>query len=147
MVAGCGFRIDATPGDGAVDVREIDAAPPDAPGPPIMFVQTAAHFENNMTRVDCTFTKPQVAGNTNIVVVSWFDGNNEVASLFDTAGNTYTRVPLLIAGPFSLRLYVASNIAEGAGNKVSVTFAQPMPFPKLRILEFSGLAANPYESG
>ena len=151
LLGACGFGI------GAVDERVTDAAPadaaaidapPDAPGPPIANLQVAAHFEDNVAMVSCTYGKPQTAGNVNLVVVSWSSGTNDVASVTDTAGNTYTKVPLLISGAYSLRLFYAQNIVASASNRVTASFAQAMPFPKLRISEYAGLAtANLYERG
>ena len=129
----------------------IDAgidAPPDAPGPPIVMLQNAAHFENGGSMVSTPFGKPQTAGSVNLAVVSWSSGTLDVASVTDTAGNTYVKAPLQVAGQYSIRLYYAQNIVASASNRVTATFAQSMSFPKLRILEYSGLAtSNLYEAG
>jgi hypothetical protein len=134
--------------DAAIDAAIIDAPPPDAPGPPIQLLQKASAFLNNVTSVSCNFAMAQTAGHTNIVVVSWSSGTSDVATVVDTAGNTYVKAPLTIGNMYSIRIYYASNIQASSANRVTATFAQNMPFPKLRIFEYSGLAtSDAYESG
>lgn len=155
LVGACGFEIHAAnsggidapvgadaPADAAID------APPDAPGSAITLAQGAAHFENSGMLVICPYGKPQTAGNVNLVVVSWSSGTNDVLALTDTAGNTYVKAPLQIAGSYSIRLYYAMNIVASPSNRETATFAQSMSFPKLRVFEYAGLATtNLYERG
>jgi hypothetical protein len=145
-LTGCGFAIGASTGDAFV---EPDAAI-DAPGPPILLVQHASYYVTNGGAVGCTYALAQAAGNTNIAVIDWSGGTGDVMKITDTAGNSYVSTGTVTTGPYSLRIYYALGIhAAGAGtNRVTVTFTIDTSFPKLRVLEYAGLASeNPFEIG
>lgn len=156
VLAGCGFEIGATsidappvPRDGPVEGSTDDA--PDAPGPAIQLVQHNSRFIDGVASVDCMFTSAQTPGHTNIVVVSWSATSSEVTSVSDSAGNTYVSTGLHVsASGFSERIYYAANItgSQAATNRVVASFPQNLPFPKVRIFEYAGLATvSPYETG
>ena len=88
---------------------------------------------------------PQTAGDLNVVVVGWNDISSTIASVTDTAGNTYvlaagtvsTPMPTGNANPagVSQAIYYAKNIAGGA-NTVTVTFNSATAAQDIRILEY-----------
>ena len=88
---------------------------------------------------------PQVAGDFNVVVVGWNDISSTIASVTDTAGNTYvlaagtvsTPLPTGNAAPagVSQAIYYAKNIVGGA-NTVTVTFNSNTGAQDVRILEY-----------
>jgi hypothetical protein len=152
-LAGCGFE--ASNGATVDAAREPDAAVdaaidvPDGPPPAIMLAQNAARSVTSGATIDCAYPAAQTAGNTNIVVVSWTSNAGEVQTLSDTAGNTYVSTNLTVASStFSMRIYYAARtIPSPAGTLVTAHFPSSVPAPKLRILEYSGLAAAPFERG
>src|SRR5262249_20724310 len=98
------------------------------------------------TSVSVTYAAAQTQGNLNVVVVGWNSGTSSIASVSDTKGNAYQRAigPTTGAGSFSQSIYYASNIASAAAgaNTVTVAFSPAAPFPDVRILEYSGIAAS-----
>jgi hypothetical protein len=75
---------------------------------------------------------PQTAGDLNLVVVGWNDISSTIASVTDTAGNTYVLAAGTVSTPLptgnnanpagvSQAIYYAKNIVGGA-NTVIVTF-------------------------
>jgi hypothetical protein len=151
---------DGSPGDDVTvladaepDVAPVDAhvadAPGDAPGEtsapgPITWVQvTYANPQGLSSSVGATYAKAQTAGDLNVVVVGWNDTTATVATVTDSAGNSYA----LAVGPtqntvnLSQSIYYAPNVhAANAGkNTVTVTFGPSANLVDLRILEYSGL--------
>jgi hypothetical protein len=111
---------------------------------PIAFVQVNyAVPQTSQSSVSVTYTGAQIAGDTNIVAIGWSNSTASVTQVTDTRGNTY--VPALPAtvqnGVQSHVIYIASNIAAAgaAANQVKVTFNATVPYPDVRILEYSGL--------
>ena len=80
---------------------------------PIAFVQVAAATpQTNQTAVPVALATAQVAGNLNAVVVGWNDVAANVASVTDTAGNTYLpAAPVTRGAGISQAVYYAANIA------------------------------------
>ncbi len=107
---------------------------------PIAFVQVAAATpQTNQTAVPVALPTAQVAGNLNAVVVGWNDVAANVASVTDTAGNTYLpAAPVTRGAGISQGVYYAANIAGGA-NTVTVTFDRPAAYVDVRVAEYSGL--------
>ena len=109
----------------------------------ISFAQLAsATPQSPVSTVSVTYPAAQAAGDLNVVVVGWNDTTSTVASIRDTAGNTYA----LAVGPtrgtnLSQSIYYAPNI-KGGSNTVTVTFNQAAVYVDVRILEYSGLAAT-----
>ena len=106
---------------------------------PIAFVQVAAATpQTNQTAVPVALPTAQVAGNLNAVVVGWNDVAANVASVTDTAGNTYLpAAPVTRGAGISQGVYYAANIAGGA-NTVTVTFDRPAAYVDVRVAEYSG---------
>ncbi|MGH3430583.1 MAG: fibronectin type III domain-containing protein, partial [Mycobacteriales bacterium] len=91
----------------------------------------------------------QAAGDFNLVVIGWNNATSSVLSVTDSAGNSYA----LTGGPTtdpqagSQAIYYAANIAASASNRVIVTFDSPVPYPDLRVVEYSGVdPTNPIDS-
>jgi hypothetical protein len=117
----------------------------------ISFVQQkSAVPQAPQTAVSATFSAAQVAGDTNVVAIGWSDSTSTVTSVNDSKGNSYSLVigPTRQANVQSQAIYVATNIFAAAANTntVTVTFNAAVPFPDIRILEYSGLdTASPVE--
>jgi glucose/arabinose dehydrogenase len=119
---------------------------------PLAFVQAnSATPQTNQTQVSVVYASPQVAGDTNILVVGWNNATSNVTSVTDTAGNVYQlAVPTVRGNGISQAIYYAKNIkSAGAGtNSVTVTFNAATPYVDLRALEYSGLdLVNPFDVG
>jgi hypothetical protein len=84
---------------------------------------------------------PEGAGDWNIVVVGWQDVTQNVTSVTDSSGNTYSLGVAPVRSPsLSQALYYAPNIAA-ASNTVTVHFDNPATAPDVRALEYAGIAA------
>src|SRR5690606_7039179 len=89
-------RRDGGPLDPDSSTGPVDA--PDVPAHAIAFVQEAVATNNgNNEIVSVTLDDVQTAGNLNVVVASWTNGNNNVSQITDTAGNTYVLAAGLVA--------------------------------------------------
>ena len=111
--------------------------------------------QTDQSSVPVTYTSAQTAGNTNIVVVSWWNttATANLTSLVDSKGNTY----VLALGPTSnptikamQSIYYAKNIVAAAAgtNTVTATFSVAAHFVDIRITQYSGLnATNPFDIG
>jgi hypothetical protein len=88
------------------------------------------------------FKAAQSAGDLNVVVVGWNDGNAKISAVKDTKGNVYTLAvgPTVASGLVSQSIYYAKNIVAAAAgaNSVTVTFTKPATSADIRILEYSG---------
>jgi nitrogen fixation protein FixH len=114
--------------------------------PPIAYVQgNYAVPQSPQSTVSVTYTAAQVAGNTNIIAIGWSDSTSSITGVTDSKGNTYgpAMIPTRQNGIQSLAIYIASNIvaAPAGSNAVRVTFGSAVPYPDVRVLEYSGLAA------
>src|SRR5262249_41638036 len=110
----------------------------------ITFVQRNSSVpQSAVSTVTVPFTGAQTAGNLNVVVVGWSDTTNQISSITDTKGNVYVLGigPTLMAGVQSQAIYYAANIAASTanGNTVTVRFSNSVPFPDVRILEYSAI--------
>jgi FtsP/CotA-like multicopper oxidase with cupredoxin domain len=109
-------------------------------GPIISFVRAAAATPQTPTAtVTVAYPAGQTAGDLNVVVVGWNDSTSTVKSVSDNVGNVYN----LAVGPtrgasLSQSIYYASGIKGGA-TTVTVTFSAAVPFPDIRILEYSSV--------
>jgi hypothetical protein len=130
-------------GNNTVDAGAADDASGAGDGgvTPIAFVQVASRdSKNSVTTVSATYSSPQRAGDLNVVVVGWSNPSHGVASISDSAGNSYA----LAAGPAStsgvaLAVYFARGIAGSTSNTLTVDFDSD-DFPCLAILEYSGVS-------
>lgn len=118
----------------------------------ISFVQVQdVALGGTQSSISATYALAQNAGDLNVVVISWGDASALVASVKDSAGNSY--VPALspiAANGLSQSIWYAKNVKAAAAlsNKVSVTFDVAATTPDLRILEYSGVdTINPVDGG
>jgi hypothetical protein len=154
VLAGCRFQAGSSANTdasgGIADVPPpIDAAVTfDAPidvaiaPTPIVFVQgNSAQSGMGATTVLAAYPGAQGAGDLNVVVVSWL-GPSTVATIADVALNTYISLGTSTNGTISQELYYAQDIhaAVANTNTVTVTFAQPVNSPTIRLVEYSGIA-------
>jgi chitodextrinase len=113
---------------------------------PITFVQSKNNSPNNssLTTLSVAFPSAQTAGDLNVVAIGWGSSTVAVSSVTDSKGNAYT----LAVGPTSMSgvsattsIYYAKNIVAAAAgaNTVTVTFNSAVPFPDLRVAEYSGI--------
>jgi hypothetical protein len=111
------------------------------PASAIQFVQAAATaLQTSSAQVSVAYPSWQTAGDLNVVVVGWGDSASQVQSLTDTQGNAYRlAVGPTVTSQLSQSIYYAKNIVGGA-NTVLVNFNQAVPFPDVRILEYSNIA-------
>jgi chitodextrinase len=114
-----------------------------APPPPPGFVQGnyATPQSASNAAVAATFNGPQTAGNLNVVVVGWNDATGKVASISDSAGNSYVLAVGPTVGSETQSIYYAKNIAATTttNNTVTVTFSPSAAWVDMRILEYQGL--------
>jgi hypothetical protein len=145
LCVGCGrISFDALsepPGDGNGDGVD-DGALTTGCGTNSGWVQSNGVYASNVTTLGIDFASAQTVGNTNIVVVQWGGTTNTVASVSDSAGNTYS----LAIGPSrspgdSQSIYYASGIAASAAGTnvvtVALTGAQNLA---VTVFEYSDLA-------
>ncbi|MFL5306458.1 MAG: fibronectin type III domain-containing protein [Polyangia bacterium] len=116
------------------------------------FVQSnSATPQTALTSVTITFAGAQMAGDLNVLFAAWNDSVTKVASVTDSAGNTYAPAlaPTTYAGKATQVCYYAKNIVAAAAgaNTVTITFASAAPFVDARIAEYSGLdPVNPLDN-
>jgi fibronectin type 3 domain-containing protein len=118
--------------------------------PVFVQVNSAVPQSTSVPSVVVTFNAAQTAGNLNLVAVGWNDTQATVASVTDTAGNSYVRAvgPTLGSG-LSQSIYLAKNIVAAAAgtNRVTVAFSPAAQYPDVRILEYGGIdPANPVDN-
>ncbi len=111
----------------------------------IGFVQVKAGTPPNAQSVLVPFDQPQTAGNLNVVVVGWNDATSDVLSVMDSNNNSYVRaIGPTLGTNLSQSIYYAPNIAAdmppSPNNKVTVNFNQAVPFPDVRVLEYTGVS-------
>jgi hypothetical protein len=163
VIAGCGFHTGSAfvggstegPIDAPTPVVDlavaIDARPdarPDAPpdAPPdafgaVAYVQGGSSDPfGAASSIAVVYPGAQVAGHMNIVAIGWLDNGNAVATVTDSAGNTYTQAGHLV-NTVGQDVYYANGIAASASNTVTITMSGPATYLDLRIAEYSGLAA------
>ena len=91
-----------------------------------------------------TFSKTQVAGDLNVVVVGWNDATSEVESVTDSSGNSYVAAvgPTVQSGTATQVIYYAKNIGAAAAgsNAVTVNFNTAASYPDIRVAEYSGIS-------
>ena len=90
--------------------------------------------------VPVSYPAAELASDLNVVIVGWNNATSTISSVVDTAGNHYQVAAALARGTgLSQAIYYAPNVNAAAANRVTVTFNQSVPFPDIRILEYSGL--------
>lgn len=102
--------------------------------------------QSSTSTVSSVFQSAQTAGNTNVVAIGWGDATSTITSVTDTSGNAYILAigPTRLSGSISQSIYISSNIkaASANSNTVTVNFSASVPYPDLKILEYSGLALS-----
>src|SRR5437762_12789123 len=99
--------------------------------------------QSPQTSMAVTYTKAQVAGDINVVVIGWNDATATIGSVTDTAGNQYLRAgnPTIRTAnsAISQSSYYAKHIAHAAASAHAVTVAHSASsaFPDLRILQYA----------
>jgi len=112
----------------------------------ISYVQSNGTTSYSDSTVSATYGDAQSAGDVSLVFIAWGDSTANVTSITDTSGNTYTRAagPTRIDGTAAQAVYYAKNIAAAAANAntVTVTFDHEVPYPDVRIAEYSGVSTT-----
>ena len=129
--------------DWSTEIAELPAAST-CTSPPVTFVQVKAATPSSASSVSVTYPDAQTANDLNIVVVGWHDIISTIASVHDSAGNSYQLgAPLIRSGSgataLSQAIYYASDIAAGS-NTVTVKFNQAASSADIRILEYRGIS-------
>jgi len=118
----------------------------------IAYIQSASQDPVSATSVTVNYAAAQNAGDLNVVVIGWANSTAQVNSVTDSKGNNY----LVAVGPTTLAhvatqvIYYAPNIAAAAAgtNTVTVTFNSAVPYPDVRVFEYSGIStSNPFDVG
>ena len=156
LVAGCSFsprfassdaRIDARPPD-ASDVHDAspdsavtgdapnpDAAMPDAPKlAQVSYIQSTTDVGLSATS-HLTLSQPVAAGD--LCVVGFGISGGAVASVTDSAGNTFTSVP----NSSGEAVYVAANMRASANDTITLTFTAPTGYTAATAV-YRGLATT-----
>jgi len=119
------------------------------PGPQFVQVNSATP-QTNQSAVSVPYVQDQGAGNLNVVAVGLNDATSTITSVTDSAGNVYQlAAPLTRGSGLSQAIYYAKNIkaATGGTNVVKVQFSGAVPYPDVRVLEYSGLdPVNPLDT-
>jgi outer membrane protein assembly factor BamB len=119
------------------------------PGPQFVQVNSATP-QTNQSTVSVPYVHAQAAGDLNVVAVGLNDATSTITSVTDSAGNVYQlAAPLTRGSGLSQAIYYAKNINAAAGgtNIVKVQFSGAVPYPDVRILEYSGLdPVNPLDT-
>ena len=106
--------------------------------------------QTNQSTVSVSYVQAQAAGDLNVVAVGLNDATSTITSVTDSAGNVYQlAAPLTRGSGLSQAIYYAKNINAAAGgtNIVKVQFSGAVPYPDVRILEYSGLdPVNPLDT-
>lgn len=107
------------------------------------FVQVnSAVPQSPQSTVSATFTRAQVAGDLNAVVVGWNETTGNVTSVTDSAGSAYqVAAPTTRGDGLSQAIYYAKAIpaAAAGANVVTVRFDKAVVYADVRILEYGGL--------
>jgi outer membrane protein assembly factor BamB len=115
------------------------------------FVQVnSATPQTNQSTVSVPYVQAQAAGDLNVVAVGLNDATSTITSVTDSAGNVYQlAAPLTRGSGLSQAIYYAKNIkaATGGTNIVKVQFSGAVPYPDVRVVEYSGLdPVNPLDT-
>jgi hypothetical protein len=109
------------------------------------FVQAnSATPQTNQTAVSVPYVQAQGAGDLNVIAVGFDDATSTITSVTDNAGNVYQlAAPLTRGSGMSQAIYYAKSINQAAAgsNVVKVQFSGAVPYPDVRVLEYSGLDA------
>jgi hypothetical protein len=114
----------------------------------ISYVQSNSASPNNssLSSLTVTLSAAEAAGDLNVVAVGWGSTTVGISSVTDSQGNSYTLAigPSATTSVGSTSIYYAPNIAAAAAgaNTVTVTFSAAVPFPDVRVAEYSGISTT-----
>ena len=112
----------------------------------ITYVQGNYAAPPSQSTVSVTYSSAQVSGDLNVVAVAWNNSTTALSSITDTSGNVYmlAGTPAVISGTGTQSIYYAKNIRDAAAgaNTVTVTFVGSVPYPDIRIAEYTGADPN-----
>src|SRR5579859_7179758 len=105
------------------------------------FKQVAAVTpQTAQTTVTVTLANPEVADDLNVIAIGWNDTVATIASVTDSAGNTYAvAAPLTRGNGISQAMYYAAHVRAGP-DTVTVTFSTSAQYVDLRLAEYAGAA-------
>jgi hypothetical protein len=120
------------------------------PPTPLAFVQVAAATpQSPASTVSVPIPGAQTAGNANVVAIGWNSATATVSSVTDSKGNVYQlAAPVTRGTGLSQAVYYATgiNAATAGADTVTVTFSVAVPFPDIRVSEYSGIdRTNPLD--
>ncbi|HEY4974850.1 MAG TPA: fibronectin type III domain-containing protein, partial [Steroidobacteraceae bacterium] len=141
------YRVRATDAAGNLSGYSNTASTPTSGGTvTIGSVQSAALDPASGNTVSVSYGAAQNAGDLNVVVIGWNDSTSSVTSVVDSKSNPYLIAagPTTIAGKGTQVIYYAQGIAAAAAgaNTVTVTFNATVPWPDVRIVEYSGISTS-----
>ena len=114
------------------------------PTPAIGYVQGNLAVTGGGTPVGTqavAFTKSQVAGDTNIVAIAYFNTSATITKVTDSQGNTYqVASPLKVGTQNSQAIWYANNV-KAAPNTVTALFSATVQYPSVRISEYHALGS------
>jgi hypothetical protein len=120
------------------------------PGPHFVQVNSATPQASQST-VTVPYLQAQGAADLNVVAAGFNDSTSTITSVTDSAGNVYQLAdPLTSGSGLSQAIYYAKNIkaATAGNNVVKVQFSGAVPFPDVRVAEYSGLdPVSPLDTG
>ena len=115
----------------------------------VTYVQSNSVTPGSQSIVTATFAGAQTASDLNLVFIGWEYATAQISSVTDTSGNVYVLANSHVFPGIGQQVaYYAKNIAAaGPGaNTVQVVFTAAVPYPDLRIVEYSGLdLVNPLD--
>ena len=123
-------------------VSATTTSAPSKPATPTFVQLNTATPQTSESTATVSYGKSQTSGDTNIVVIGFYDTNATISSVTDSAGNVYAlAAPLTSSGPIYQAIYYAKNIklVSFGSNTVKVTFSTAVQYPDIRIVEYSGL--------
>ena len=96
------------------------------------------------------FPQIQGAGDLNVVAIGFENAKSTITAVTDTAGNVYQlAAPLTRGSGISQAIYYSKNISAAipGGNVVTVRFSNTVPYPDVRVAEYSALdTVNPLDT-
>lgn len=102
-----------------------------------------------VTSIDAT-AQSHASGNSIIVLLSNYkvDGPVAVASVTDTAGNSYIKIGTTGGGDalHDVECWFAANIVGNAANVVTATFARETTFRSIAVAQYSGLLSGSFDA-
>jgi hypothetical protein len=115
----------------------------------VTYVQSNSVTPGKQSTITATFTGAQTASDLNLVFIGWEDTTSQVSSVSDTSGNVYVLANRNVFPGIGQQVaYYAKNIARASPgvNTVQVAFTAAVPYPDIRIVEYSGLdLVNPLD--